>query len=155
MIPVYSRLCYSHGRFTIDFEDLEQKAEDENNKVLILCSPHNPTGRVWSQDELRHIMDICQKHDLFIICDEIHNDILAQASAIPLWPACIRIQNASLHALPPAKPLTWQETTWPTSLYQTQISVNVGTAFITTYLTPFLWQLPPQPTRKGNRGWMS
>ena len=76
MIPVYSRLCYSHGRFTIDFEDLEQKAEDENNKVLILCSPHNPTGRVWSQDELRHIMDICQKHDLFIICDEIHNDIL-------------------------------------------------------------------------------
>ena len=76
MIPVYTRLCCSHGRFTIDFEDLEQKAEDENNKVLILCSPHNPTGRVWSQDELRHIMDICQKHDLFIICDEIHNDIL-------------------------------------------------------------------------------
>ena len=76
MIPVYSRLCYSHGRFTIDFEDLEQKAEDENNKVLILCSPHNPTGRVWSQDELRHIVDICQKHGLFIICDEIHNDIL-------------------------------------------------------------------------------
>ena len=76
MIPVYTRLCCSHGLFTIDFEDLEQKAEDENNKVLILCSPHNPTGRVWSQEELSHIMDICRKHDLFIICDEIHNDIL-------------------------------------------------------------------------------
>lgn len=76
MVPVYSRLCCSHGRFTIDFDDLEQKAKDENNKVLILCSPHNPTGRVWSQEELSHIMDICRKHDLFIICDEIHNDIL-------------------------------------------------------------------------------
>lgn len=76
MVPVYSRLCCSHGRFTIDFDDLEQKAKDENNKVLILCSPHNPTGRVWSKEELSHIMDICQKHDLFIICDEIHNDIL-------------------------------------------------------------------------------
>ena len=61
MIPVYSRLCYSHGLFTIDFEDLEQKAEDENNKVLILCSPHNPYRACWSQDELRHIVDIYRK----------------------------------------------------------------------------------------------
>ena len=76
MIPVFSRLCCEHGRFIIDFEDLEQKAKDEHNKVLILCSPHNPTGRVWSREELGHIMDICRKYNLFIICDEIHNDIL-------------------------------------------------------------------------------
>lgn len=76
MVPVCSPLICAQNRYTIDFKDLELKAEDKNNKVLILCSPHNPTGRVWTQDELTHIMDICRRHNLFIICDEIHSDIL-------------------------------------------------------------------------------
>lgn len=76
MIPVYSPLRFKQGRYEIDFEDLELKAKDKRSKALILCSPHNPTGRVWTEDELTQMMDICRKHGLFIICDEIHHDIL-------------------------------------------------------------------------------
>ncbi len=62
--------------YSIDFDDLEKKAADPQNKVLLLCSPHNPVGRVWTKEELRRMCDICFAHDVFIIADEIHNDIV-------------------------------------------------------------------------------
>lgn len=62
-------------QYEIDFEDLEKKAKIEKNKILILCNPHNPVGRVWKRSELEKIMEISKKHNLIVISDEIHKDI--------------------------------------------------------------------------------
>ena len=67
-------LCYDEGRYSIDFEDLEEKAKEA--KMMLLCSPHNPTGRAWSDSELERIIDICLVHDVLIVSDEIHADIV-------------------------------------------------------------------------------
>jgi cystathionine beta-lyase len=60
----------------MDFEDLEKKAADPSNRLLLLCSPHNPVGRVWTPEELRRLMDICIANDVYVIADEIHNDLI-------------------------------------------------------------------------------
>jgi len=65
-----------NGHYEIDFEDLENKAQSENNKILILCNPHNPVGRVWKKEELNKIITICKENDLLLISDEIHKDII-------------------------------------------------------------------------------
>jgi len=62
--------------YVIDFDDLEDKAKQENNKVLILCNPHNPVGRVWTKNELKKIVTICKENDVILISDEIHKDII-------------------------------------------------------------------------------
>ena len=62
------------GQYQIDFDDLEAKAADPNNKILIVCNPHNPVGRVWTYAELEQIATICKRHDIFVISDEIHGD---------------------------------------------------------------------------------
>jgi cystathionine beta-lyase len=62
------------GQYQMDFEDLEAKAADPNNKILILCNPHNPVGRVWTEAELKQVAAICERHDVFVIADEIHGD---------------------------------------------------------------------------------
>ena len=73
---VDSPLIYADGNYTIDFDDLDKKMAEPNNKVLVLCSPHNPAGRVWTEEEIRKVVDICKKYDKWIICDEIHCDLL-------------------------------------------------------------------------------
>ncbi len=64
------------GRYQIDFDDLEIKASDPNNKILILCNPHNPVGRVWTKTELGRVAEICASHNVFVIADEIHGDFV-------------------------------------------------------------------------------
>lgn len=64
--------------YTIDFEDFEEKAKDENTKMFILCHPHNPTGRVFTTEELRKMAEICAHHDVLIVADEIHGDLIRQ-----------------------------------------------------------------------------
>lgn len=61
--------------FRIDFEGLERLASDPRNKLLILCNPHNPTGRVWTLTELRTIRNICHRHDVRVVSDEIHCEL--------------------------------------------------------------------------------
>lgn len=73
---VDSPLIYADGNYTIDFGDLDKKMAEPNNKVLVFCSPHNPAGRVWTEEEIRKVVDICKKYDKWIICDEIHCDLL-------------------------------------------------------------------------------
>ncbi len=94
-IAVTSKLRNNRGYFTVDWEDFEAKAADPAVKVYFLCNPHNPTGRVWTQDELRNIHQICQAHDVFIVADEIHGDFIAQGQRhIPmakLFPDDLRI----------------------------------------------------------------
>ena len=62
------------GQYQMDFDDLEAKAADPNNKILILCNPHNPVGRVWTEAELEQVVSICARHSVFVISDEIHGD---------------------------------------------------------------------------------
>ena len=73
---VDSPLIYADGNYTIDFDNLDKKMAEPNNKVLVFCSPHNPAGRVWTEEEIRKVVDICKKYDKWIICDEIHCDLL-------------------------------------------------------------------------------
>ena len=73
---VDSPLIYADGNYTIDFDDLDKKMAEPNNKVLVFCSPHNPAGRVWTEEEIRKVVDICKKYDKWILCDEIHCDLL-------------------------------------------------------------------------------
>jgi len=69
-------LKIENGRFVMDFEDLERKAQDQRARLLILCSPHNPVGRVWQEDELRRLGQICLNHNIIIASDEIHCDLV-------------------------------------------------------------------------------
>ena len=71
---VESRLVYKDGAYAIDFADFERKAAEEHVKLFILCSPHNPIGRVWTVEELRRLGDICRKHGIYVVSDEIHCD---------------------------------------------------------------------------------
>ena len=63
------------NRIEIDFADLEEKLKDENNKVMVFCSPHNPTGRVWAHEEVQKLADLSLKYKKILISDEIFADL--------------------------------------------------------------------------------
>ena len=73
---VVNELVYADGRYTIDFADFEAKLTENSVKLFILCSPHNPVGRVWTRDELLRLGDICLKHGVLVVSDEIHADFV-------------------------------------------------------------------------------
>ncbi len=64
-----------NGRYEIDLTEMERKIEDDDVKLLIWCSPHNPGGRVWTREELQSVAEICRRHGVFIVSDEIHADL--------------------------------------------------------------------------------
>lgn len=67
-----------NGRYEVDFSDFEEKIVKEQVKLFILCNPHNPTGRAWSKEELTKMGDICYKHQVIVVSDEIHSDFVFQ-----------------------------------------------------------------------------
>ena len=71
-------LINTNGNYTIDFEDFEQKVADEKTTLIIFCNPHNPTGRIWTKEELEKVSQIIEKHNIWVISDEIHCDLLRQ-----------------------------------------------------------------------------
>lgn len=73
---VNNQLVYKDGHYEIDFEDFEKKISDNNVRLFILCSPHNPVGRVWTSDELTRLGEICEAHDVYVFSDEIHSDFV-------------------------------------------------------------------------------
>jgi len=73
---IYSELVNTKGVYTIDFQDFEKKIVDNKVKVFILCSPHNPVGRVWTEEELETMLAICKAHHVTVISDEIHHDLI-------------------------------------------------------------------------------
>lgn len=82
---VCSDLIHTDGRYTIDFQDFERRAADPKTTLFILCSPHNPSGRVWWEDELKKLGEIIRRHNLWVISDEIHCDLLRRGRThIPL-----------------------------------------------------------------------
>ncbi len=66
------------GRYHIDFEDFERKIKEENVRLFLLCSPHNPAGRVWTKEELLRLGDICVTYGVVVVSDEIHHDFIFQ-----------------------------------------------------------------------------
>ena len=64
------------GYYQIDFDALEKACKDENNTLMIICNPHNPTGRVLNEEELIHIANICRKYNVLMVSDEVHSDLI-------------------------------------------------------------------------------
>ena len=73
---VNNSLVYKNGRYEMDFVDFEEKIISHKVKLFVLCSPHNPVGRVWNKEELLKIGDICLKHKVIVVADEIHADFV-------------------------------------------------------------------------------
>ncbi|CAA6804304.1 MAG: Aminotransferase, class I and II [uncultured Sulfurovum sp.] len=94
-------LIESNGDYTFDFKDLERKITPKT-KLLLLCSPHNPIGRVWTKDELLTLASICLKHNIIVIADEIHCD-LAFKKHTPFASLSEEISQQTITLLSPAK----------------------------------------------------
>jgi len=73
---ISSDLIIKNNHYEIDFNDFEKKIKDYKVKLFLLCSPHNPVGRVWTKKELDKIIEICKKYNIFIVSDEIHSDFI-------------------------------------------------------------------------------
>ncbi len=73
---ITSSLYAKNGKWNINFEDFEKKIIDNNVKLFILCSPHNPVSRVWTRQELSRLAEICLRHNVIVFADEIHNDFV-------------------------------------------------------------------------------
>lgn len=84
---VSNTLVLENGRYTIDFDDLAAKAADPAVKMAILCSPHNPVGRVWTREELTRFGEICLANDVLVISDEIHCDLIYDGVAFTSFAA--------------------------------------------------------------------
>lgn len=75
-VPLYSPLELGEDDlYRMNFDDLRQKAADPRTKMMFLCSPHNPVGRIWAAEELRRVADICRENDVLVVADEIHFDL--------------------------------------------------------------------------------
>ena len=101
---VESQLLYEDGKYTIDFADFEKKILEENVKLFILCSPHNPICRVWTQEELEKIGRICHRHGVKVISDEIHCDFTWPGiTHIPFIKACPEMAADTIVCTAPSK----------------------------------------------------
>ena len=99
-----NNLIYRDGRYMIDFDDLAAKAADPKAKILLLCNPHNPVGRVWTPEELRHIGDICLRNGVFVVADEIHCELTYEGhDYTPFASLSERFQQNSITCVSPSK----------------------------------------------------
>lgn len=71
-----NHLVYKNNTYVVDWDDFERKCADSRVRIFLLCNPHNPAGRVWKKEELLRMGEICQKHDVFVISDEIHCELV-------------------------------------------------------------------------------
>ena len=101
---ISNALVLEDGRYRMDFDDLEQKASNPGTRMIFLCNPHNPIGRVWTEDELRALGDICASHDVLVVSDEIHADItFADRKYIPFASLGPEYAANSVSCVSPAK----------------------------------------------------
>jgi len=97
-------LILQDGRYTMDLEGLEGLAADPKAKMIYLCNPHNPVGRVWTRDELQRLGDICARHGVLVVSDEIHGDITFEGhDYTPFAALGTDYANNAIIALSPAK----------------------------------------------------
>lgn len=97
--PVELPMQLVDGRYELDF-DAAREAITPDTRILLFCSPQNPSGRVWSADEQRAVADFAAEHDLILISDEVHNDLMYEGSHIPMDTAAPKHRNriVTLHA---------------------------------------------------------
>ena len=101
---VVSPLAFTGKRYEIDFKDFENKIKQNKVKMYILCSPHNPVGRVWTKKELLSIAKICIKHNVIIVSDEIHSDFIYENyKHYPICTLSKKIAENTITAIAPTK----------------------------------------------------
>ncbi|WP_029902676.1 MalY/PatB family protein [Prevotella sp. 10(H)] len=101
---VANKLVYKEGTYSIDFDDLERKAADPRVKLMLLCSPHNPVGRVWKRGELERIGKICLQNNVIVISDEIHCDLVYEGYAhVPFASISEQFLQNSVTCIAPTK----------------------------------------------------
>lgn len=101
---VNNPLVLKDGLYHIDFQDFEKKIVAEKVKIFILCSPHNPGGRVWTKEELLRLEEILLKHHVFVVSDEIHSDIVFQNNKHTIWTSLSeKAAQNSITCLSPSK----------------------------------------------------
>lgn len=101
---VESPMLYENGRYTIDYADFEEKIIQNDVKMFILCSPHNPVCRVWTVEELVKIGAICKKHNVIVVSDEIHCDFaFPEHPHTPFVKACPEMQDRTIICTAPSK----------------------------------------------------
>lgn len=98
-----NELTLVDGKYQMNFDDLENQI-DSNTKMLILCNPHNPVGRAWSKEELARLADICEKHKLIVLSDEIHSDLVFKPyKHIPFASISAYSKNKTITFMAPSK----------------------------------------------------
>lgn len=101
---VESPLAYDGDRYTIDWEDLEQKLSDPQVSMMILCNPHNPVGNIWDQKTLERIGEFCHKYHVIVFSDEIHCDLTAPGKEyVPFASVSETCRSISVTAIAPTK----------------------------------------------------
>lgn len=101
---VSSPLQKEGGTYHMDFDDLERKAADEKVKVMLLCNPHNPAGRVWTREELMRVGEICLRHGVTVVSDEIHCELVFPGHVyIPFASLSDKFLRHSVTCLSPSK----------------------------------------------------
>ena len=101
---VENTLVYENGKYSIDFEDMEKKIAENDVKLMILCSPHNPVGRVWTVDELQKVGSICRKYNVTVVSDEIHCDFaFPDHPHTPFVKACPEMMEQAIVCTAPSK----------------------------------------------------
>lgn len=101
---IESPMIYENGRYRIDFEDFEKKIVENDVKLYILCSPHNPVCRVWTVEELQKLGAICKKHGVVVISDEIHCDFaFPDHPHTPFVKACPEMMDSTILCTAPSK----------------------------------------------------
>lgn len=99
-----SPLIYENGEYSIDFEQLEKQLSDPQVRMMILCNPHNPVGKIWDRETLSRIGDLCVKHNVIVVSDEIHCDITDPDSEyIPFASVSENCRNNSVTCIAPTK----------------------------------------------------
>ena len=94
-VMIESPLVLENGRYKMDFQQLRRNLDDKKAqgvcaKIMLLCNPHNPTGRVWEIEELQQVVDICKEYDLLLISDEIHEDFVKKGHK---FVSCLHFQE--------------------------------------------------------------
>lgn len=101
---VENPLVYANGRYTMDFADLERKIVEHKIGLLLLCSPHNPVGRVWTPEELQQLGAICEKYGVTVVSDEIHCDFaFPEHPHTPFAAACPTLAEQAIVCTAPSK----------------------------------------------------
>ena len=102
--PVENELIYKNGEYSVDFDDLEKKLSDPQTALMILCNPHNPIGKIWDKETLEKIGELCFKHHVTVIADEIHCDLTDPGEEYtPFASISEKCRNNSITCIAPTK----------------------------------------------------